>query len=407
MWGGVRVGGYNRAMRRNLFALFVLLGWLVGCTGTESPVTPTLLAIGFDNRVGLLETTLLETEVPRDERVFFAERTLPTIGGVAVDEPVAADLIDRDNNRDRLVVLSRAPGDPNLSALNLYDTSNLDPNDPTSFRVLPTSPILLSFGNIVVDPTLDIVSETFCPAALQVSRTGRYVALLSRRDLPGCEDLLSDTIDIIDLDNPNAPVLIERIDDPLIDSVLYLEQQDDVLYYFREVAGGARLRELDLASLEDRARVTIDTTDIAAARPVGSALVVLENDTFTPILDFSENPVVGDAVETSSNSDRLVSDDFLAEAGVYVLGTTTLTVHLTILDEEEDSLSLRSDAEVYESLNRFIYFVSTNRINKFDALSYVGEELSSRDLLPLIIDDLPSPVFATWLRVNVSAETPE
>ncbi|MDZ7704307.1 MAG: hypothetical protein U5L04_07495 [Trueperaceae bacterium] len=392
----------------SLLILPVLL--FASCTGTESPLTPTVLAIGFGDRIGLIETTLLESDVPVDERVFFVERTLPD----DFDELVAFDLTGRDNDRDRLAVLSRPSGNPNLSAVSFYDTSNLDTTDPRSFQEDVDRRVLLTFAALDVDPDLDIVSEQFCPAALQVSRTGRYLAVLSRSGLPGCDDLPLDTIDIIDLVNLNnpTPLLIARIDDPIITSVLYLQQRDDLLYYFREVAGGAQLRELDLDpdGLVDRDLVTVDTTDIVDAGPVTDTLVVLEPDAFTPILDFVANPLLGDRVETSSSSLRLVSDDFASERGVYVVGANTLTVHLNILDEEEDDLQLNSRAgvsnEVYESLNRFIYFVSNNRIDKFDALSYTGEELTSRDLLPLVVNDLTNPQFATWLRVDVAPETP-
>ncbi len=378
-------------------SLVLLIGLLSACTGSFEDLPPTLLIVGYtdtgsgEGTIALVEDRTLNADTAAEGLVFLSDslRTLPA-------PPLAFDVVDRINNRTQLIVLSRddsVAGNPAyLSFVNLQD---IDPDNPVDFDF--NSP------QITIND-LDS-SRIFCPSAVQVSRSGQYLALLN--DQSACGQSESDAIDIIDLNASGGPALVERINFVFVDSFYLLQSPDDndFLYFFEDsVEPILRKLSLESESLTQEDVVTIPNGDtIYSVVPVGSDLILLQDQQFIPVLNFETVPELQEAIDTSSGSRQIIPDDYRSSQKLLFLGSNRLTVHLDASDEAEETAAVTATYGTLEPLNRFAYLVGEGRITKFDELTYDGSGSVSQKIATFTLTELTQPNFITWLQAKVEA----
>lgn len=406
-----------------LASLIITLG-LVSCTGTFEPLIPNLLVVGYsaedgEGTVALIEDRTLFTYeeavlcFEEDNCLRFledSERTLPA-------PPIAADVIDRGFSRRELVVLSREPAPDEPAAisnayLTFFNLTEIDPENPENFK-RSTDHEQLFINELAVHPDLR-ETLTYCPIDVQISNEGRFVALLNNAE--ACGGLaFPKAVDIIDL---QTETVVARFDIDIAATSFYLWQNEtgnDRLYFLEEGIGNSViLKELVLPENASNpgpnnfnpvkaATIPLDTSEDAVydLGVIGDALVALRDSKYAIIRNFSSgtpnyNPDEDD-ITTSRGSRRLVLNAFADTETVIILGTSDLTVHDTLEDEERASEPMRELIEgTLVPINDFAYLLREGeRITKYDELS--GEEL---ELVTFNVDGLANPSFITWVQAS-------
>jgi hypothetical protein len=174
------------------------------------------------------------------------------------------------------------------------------------------------------------------------------------------------------------------------------------------------LRRLDISEdsdADDLEPVDLDITiesdgndEIVDFGPIGDNFLVLREQSFLVIANQGgalSEPNEEDAVDTTTNSDTLVLDDFRSTDEVLILSDSRFTVHSSILDEDEDDISLQDATGVIDPLNEFAYLLSNGRIARFDLFTYDGEDIDADNFRSFRVDDLPTPVFAIWVQAQL------
>jgi hypothetical protein len=398
---------------RTLFSTALLIPALLGCTGTvESGGTSTLLVVTFNagNSIALVEDTF-GTEGASLERLRFIENSKRTL----IAPAVSLDVVDRRrSNPDpvELFVLSRG-GSPSFTAhLSRYKLERIDPADPVEFAEAE-APLDLS-ALLENDPDEDIVDP--CLTDLQASETGSFVALLERQPCNGDDSI----IHLVDLEEEE---LIRSIGPfvqgaPILpDAGLYLDQDNDELFFLVAEFGDASLVRLSLPDgspeiVPTEQEQRFEGTDQVDLGPVGSSLVALSRGEFQA-LD-PDDPQLSPVIDTGSNSTKLVSDPFLGTSEVLVIGSSTLSAHDDISDEEhdtEDSISPNIVDGTLEPNQGFVYLLADGGIHIFDLLSYQNrsenQEISDPRFLGFFeVGELENPDLITWTLAAAAGEAP-
>lgn len=409
--------------------LVVLLGLatlLSGCTGTSEETVQTLLVVGYNPTEDQGAIALIEDLGDIEEGFNLLEASVRLLDTGSI---VGYDIVDRTNTREQLVVLTRDESATGEGAfLTFINLAGVDPMSPTAFAPEPPVgdpelPAVISIGDLA--PELE-----FCPVAVQVDSTGRFIALLN--DPTACGDTGGvGSIDIIDLQAVGGPLVLVRIDlvqaFPVLPTSFLLSQDTDRLYFFVERPGGSSLRFVDLNDLEDLEDVPPGDTGILIPTTAGEDVVDVDRVglEFVALLDTNRFAVFSPLepteevllVESENNNRSLLNDDLDATDAILILGANQLTVHELFVDEagdpdfSEESISLTPyvddpSAGMIESFNGFAYIAGDESIAKFDVLSYdVGDEL--RTLIGgADVPGLINPVFITWTRALVEAPTP-
>lgn len=393
--------------------LLVLL--LSACTGTSEQSPETLLVVA--NRaadddaahIALLRSSTLSSLIPAEQRRLEARTALPA-------NPIAYDLRSRANRRDSLVVLSRERAE--LGILSFFDVADLDPeNLPDRLERLRPD-VRLELSTLAIDSNnVSVAPEGLCPVALQVSATGRYLALLSDSQLSGCNVISNSAISILDMgSSPGAtPTLVFHEETfPIFSRSFYMLQAEDNdrLFYFRESTGDpdmrvvrlsqARVDNGDLAS--ERVALLTNSDAIVDIAPLGNSLVLLQNSQFVAINSFAESPQVQEAISSSSGSRRIIRNDFAKPPlRLYTLSSNRFSIHRSLSDDAPQSINLSAQDGTLESINDFLYLVDRERVIRFDVLTYDGGSLNNSAFLSLNTPELRDPVFVTWIEARLEA----
>ncbi|MEM7735426.1 MAG: hypothetical protein AAF267_06505 [Deinococcota bacterium] len=401
-------------------------GWLIGlislcvllasCTGTEDPALEVILITAYGENAANARVAIIEDLTAAGGTSDFQiieESIQPLLG-----PPIDYDIVDRLNRRTELVVLTRILDTSNLATVAFFNLEGLSASDTSAFQENDRRRIEVQLGGdegLTIDEDVSPAPDSFCPVAVQVGSEGRYLALLNDQSECGSND--PDAIDIIDID---TRTIIAHIQDPLITTTFFLDQVEsrggnqDSLYYFEEVAGEPELRRLDIpedSNGDEPEPVDLDITiesdgndEIVDFGPIGDNFLVLREQSFIVIPNQGgalSEPDEDDAIDTNNDSEDIVLDDFRAADEVIILSDSELTVHSTVLDDDENDISLRNAVGVIDPLNEFAYFLSEGRIARFDLFTYDGEDIDSDNYRSFRIDDLPQPVFAIWVQAQL------
>ena len=395
----------------------LLLGLLVltGCTGTIEPLPPTLLAVGVvqgeQAQVALVETVLTRTDAEGGGYTFL-EDSRQDLAAPAVD----FDVTERLDARTQLVVLGR---DADFEGyIDYFTLGGIDPDDPVGFAPVPGKPrIVLSE---LEQPDDEDDPFTFCPEALQVTRDGRYVALYNGTS---CRDANSDDI-FIDIIDTREREILERIRGRtfgFVDTEPFLDQQTNRLYYLRQQVNDADLISLDLTNaaadadndvgendgLEGRQQfeITFPDLDQRDLTLYGDTFLVLYEDGFIPFPQGADR--LGDAVETTDDSQSFIDNLEVFDPYVLILGNNRLTLHSSLTDTDEEDISVETPTgTTLDPDGQFAYLLSEGQITRFDLLQYDGDSFSGT-LQTFELEELSNPGPIAYARGIDPEETPD
>lgn len=390
--------------------LFILMS---GCTGTVTTRTPLFLVVGMGDeasgQVALIEDMFFRDEFVLEQRFRFIEESTRPVGG----KPIAEDVVDRIDSRRQLVVLSRgvAPvGEVPPAYLDFFNLEGIEPTDPFAFTHLERL-LINELPTAEIDPL-------YCPINVQVSRNGRFVALLNNPS--SCNLIGSPSIDIIDLEG--IPAVVRHVETPPIlagarlqtaPGAFYLDQRTNRVYYFEE-STGALLRFIQLneatgvvALGPSGPMLPLPSNQMAShLNRMGDTLVALMSDPaqLAPILLAGPIPVEGERVTTLQNPRRLIVDEQDLTPAVLVLSNSQLIVHTTLEDLEPRSALVTAVDGTIESNEQFAYLVNTGYITLFDLYTYLASPPATGPVFRAHpVPELVRPTFVTW----VQAVTPE
>lgn len=392
----------------------LLSGLLSGCTGTSEDPLEVLFVVAYG-------TTAAEAGIAIVEDVSAAGGTddfiiVPNSRRPLPAPPLDYDIVDRLNQRRELVVLSRVLDTTNnLANVLFFNIEELSPDDPSTFQESRPR-LVIDLDTLAIDGNVSPAPSSFCPIAVEIDSEGRYIALLN--DQSQCASTDPDAIDLIDLEASSGPTIIAHIQDPIITTAFFLEQDEsrggdqDRLYYFEEVAGEPELQRLDIPDNGDEPEpVSLDITiesragdEIVDFGGVFEDYLVLREDSFLVIPNQGgalSQPDESDAIDTGNSSQRAVFDDFRRTQTLLILSDNRLTVHQSVLDEEENDIFLQDAVGVIDPLNEFAYLFSAGRVSRFDLFTYDGEDINSDNYRTFRLDDLTTPAFAIWVQARL------
>ena len=270
---------------RKLFTCFVLcaLALLTACTGTSEERLPTLLVVALNleaqPQVALVRTALTAAEEAAGGFAVL-DGSRRALTAPAVDFAVT----ERRGSRSELVVLSRTGGaagsDEVTSAevyLDFFSLQGVDADAPDAFAPSRPRRTLSSFTN---------PPASFCPEALQVSRTGRYVVVFNASR---CGDTAS--LDIFDLQTNRALPRLAGGTFGLVPTPPYLDQQADTLYYLQQKVSDTDLIAVRLTDIDSGTDVDFPVTTLAtlpdrdqrSLTQIGTTLLVLYPSSFLSV----------------------------------------------------------------------------------------------------------------------------
>ena len=429
--------------------IYILMFCLLSaCTGTEESQPITLLIIGFEDKVGLLDTCLL-VDLINDS---CASKSLGTVDNPRPllpeserdlpedSEAISFDISDRNNERDELVVLSvKGENSERVAYLSFFNLTNIDPT-PSEAKLIDsrTFPfcsdgrsscfITLELNSSDINIDEDISPTEFCPTEIQISEEGRYISFFNNQT--DCGTSLVNSINIIDL-NENPPLLIKHIElGESIPEGFYIDQIDDKLYYLQESAGNLKLFSLSLDGdgddIKDRDEEEVTSFDdndetVVDMRSIGNGdeLVVLNEEDFILISNFRNKAQVSASspISTSFNTNELViHDDFFITQHFYLLSNTDFVPYNTPSageDPESANISSTTVSGTFESINTFIYLIANQgsdklTISKFDALTYDFQDIPRLSFFSInspsnTTDATLEAKFISWIQATITA----
>lgn len=389
---------------RRLVALTLLLT-LVACTGTFEIRPPILLVISFNDEDGpalaLVRDNFATGPSGTARELTFIEASRRALPAGAV----AFDVVDRAGRRPTLVVLSRDPSAPHTAYLRGYALAGIDPDAPAAFA---------EDGNFTRDLTALLRDQPeladdadYCLVDVQVSSSGRYLALLEDRSACGSDDLVA--VYVLDLrpnpDKPEEVSLVAAVDtEPLVAVGLHLDQQLDRLYFISEGISDASLESLAVstgsrsvvAEIDGQAQVDLARVAAPSSTEANELLVALSDSSFQTIDTEDDPATTGTPISSESGARALIHDPFERSEKLLILGGSRFTVHQSVDDGEGRSVSVAAASGTFQPEDLFVYLASEGRLFIFDALVDDGSgvpTLASFDLPELI---KPGPM--TWLR---------
>jgi hypothetical protein len=410
-------------MKTLLLALAAAALLLSACTGTPSPELDTLLISGYtDAEGGHVALIDARTLCPPGAGPRCGEGILPDSVRPLPAPPVAFDMVERVPARSELVVLSREGQVLNSPAfLSFFATDDIDPANPVDFAE--------SREAVTLGPELPVSPEVaarlagqplnYCPVRVQISAAGRFAAVLNDNE-GTCASPVLNNIVVLDLSPPEllGVLVVDFFDLDVLASGLYLDQsfgeQDDRLYWYQEVAVGARLVELPLP------RPGADTRPVAAVIDVpfeignpltdldalGTTFFALRRIDFVPIVGVPGSPQLGEAVATGlTNARRLVLDPFQARRNLLVIGSERVAVLLEAEDPAPQDFSVFGVVDGTIDLASFAYFVSAEAITVFDLVLY-DPTLAPPRVQRFAVPGLTSPAFISWAQARLEPLVP-
>jgi hypothetical protein len=380
---------------RRLIAPALLL-MLAACTGTFELRPPILLAVTFDDgapQVALIRDNFATTSAGTPRELTFLDTSRRPLPAPAV----AIDVVDRAGDRPTLTVLSRETAAPFRGHLSGFDLAGIDPADPTAFA--EDADYSRDLTDLLRNQPELADDAEYCLVDLQISRSGRYLALLEDRTVCGAEDVTA--LYVVDLDDDSLVIAVDT--EPLVAAGLYLDQGDDTLHFVVEGVGNAGLERITLGS-GDRTVVAditgqeqVDVGRVAAPPGAeGVRLVALSSDSFQAINDDLSPAEVGPELSTEVGARALIADPFELSAQLFILGASRFTVHNSLDADGGRSASVAAGGGTFQPEELFVYLASETRIYIFDALVDDGDGPPS--LAPFSLPELITPGPVTWLR---------
>lgn len=383
----------------------LLLGFVLSaCTGTQEVGVARLIVIasgGEEPKLSLVQDVFFSDRNATNRFQFLKTLSLPA-------NPISYDIVDRLGERKTLVLISQNDTDTFLSLVNL---SAINPAAPSAFDFVSFKTLALS--GLVAEGE----SRPFKPIKLQVSKTGRYVAISHSLEL-------SNAIDVLDLEASGGPRLLERFSDRILSQNLFLDQAEASaqLFFFVEQASGAVLTYFNLPNLNPN--TTAFTLPDSRVKPpldlqtLNRQLVALQRDSFTPIANPTATPSAGSSLATLPDALRFIPTNSADMAAVVLLSASELGAHRNSSSELQKTAFSAIDGSI-EPFGGFAYFITngTSPIRLFDVQTFMGNpdtELSrlvqsyaignpADDSTPIAINDA---VFITWAIAKPSLVTP-
>ena len=369
---------------------------LTACTGTSEARLPTLLAVSVGGaaqpQVALVRTALTAAEEAAGGFALLDD-SRQTLAAPAIDFAVT----ERNGSRRELVVLSRL-GDATSSLeayLDFFNLQGVDAAAPNAFVSSRQRRALSSFTDAPL---------SFCPEAVQTSRTGRFVAVFNGTR---CGDAAS--LDVFDTQTGRALPRITGGTFGLVNAPPYLDQQTDTLYYLQQTVSNA---DLFAVRLTDRSSTGVDfvatllTTlpdrDQRALTQIGTTLLALYPSSFLSVP--LTTPTQTLRVDTLSDSRRFIDNLAPVETSVLILGDNRLTVHRALDDTNEQSTQVTVASATYDPTESYAYLASDQQIVRFDLLRYDGN--FSGVLRTFSLPELVQPGPVTWFKGVVPVSAP-
>jgi len=386
-------------MKCFFIALCLLLN---ACTGTQEVGVARLIVMasgGDTNSLRLAQDQFFSDRSAANRFEFLKELNLPA-------SPIAYDLSDRNGTRETLVIVSQNETDTFLSFVQLND---INPEAPDAFSFSRDS---LSLASLLAEDD----SRVFAPVRLQVSQSGRYLAMTNELGT-------QNAIDVIDLEATGGPELLERFSDRIVTSNLYLDQreQSNRLFFFTEEASGAVLKYFNLPNLNAiSTEFTLPNSQSNLPKDlslINGQLIALQENSFTIISDPLGEPSAEAAISTVSTALSITPSNSETLPNLLILSATELGAHRSSMSELE-TVSLSVLAGTIEPLGGFAYFLSngSNPIRLFDVQTFNGNNDTAVDRLvqsyPIIDSvseeaiNIENAVFITWAISNPPAVLP-
>lgn len=380
---------------RRLVPLALLLA-LVACTGTFELRPPILLAVTFDDggpQIALVRDNFATEAAGTPRELSFLDASRRPLPAPAV----ALDAVDRGGDRSVLTVLSRETAAPHTATLRGFTLEGVDPADPTAFALddaytRDLTDLLRSQPELPDD-------ADYCLVDLQISRTGRYLALLEDRSVCGAG--ASVAVYVVDLDDDTLVTAVDT--EELIPAGLHLDQSDDSLYFVVEGVANATLERIRVESGERTVVADLtgqDQVDLGrVAAPLGeegTRLVALSASEFQAIDDGATPAEVGPERDSEAGATALIGDPFALSRQLFSLGASRFTVHNDLDAEGGRSATLAASGGTFQPEELFVYLATEARIFIFDALVDDGD--GPPILAPFALPELIDPGPIAWLR---------
>lgn len=388
-----------------LSALCLAVLW--GCTGTFETRPPTLLVVAFEDgsgpAVALVRDTFNVLQPGETRELVYIAGSRRALPAGAVDN----DVVDRTGIRPTAVFLSRDP-QTDATYLRGFTIEGIGQSDPTGFDPAQRFSHVLANGGVNGDEGLleRGLEDDYCPTQVQVSETGRYLAVFEQRSACGGTEFRA--IYVIDLDeatDPGVDPVVERFVSPepaaagmFLDQDGGLDRDGRETLYFVDPSAG--VRAWDLASESSRILDIVGLpSDAGRLRDIGRVrdrLVLVDANRL-----FLVEPadVAPEALEVASATDlmQLVTDPFAVTPQAVLRSGAGLVIHADAEEpgfERETGVLTRTDA-VLEPIDRFVYLSGDGRIDVFDLLEFgTGLVRSARFDVP----EIPSATTLTWTR---------
>lgn len=384
---------------------------LVACTGTFESRPPTLLVVAFADSgpaVGLVQDTFNALQPGESRSLEFvagSRRPLPA-------PAVAVDVVGRAADRPTAVFLLRDPT-TRESVMRGFTIQGIDPTSPTEFAGDPSFEITLAnAGPTGGEGALEIgLQDDYCPTGLQISRTGRYVAVFESRESCGGGTFRAIyVVDTTRLGTGNDPVVRRLVSPEPGAAGFYVDQEGALspnsreLLYF--VVPGFGVRTYDFERDEVRSLdIEGSPSDAGSLTGIGriqDALALVEPNRYF-LTDLEATPPAAEAVASASGLTRLLTDPFGLTAQAVLLAGDRLVVHEDARAaefEQESSAPSRTDA-ILEPIDRFVYLLSDRAIGVFDLLEFGAGPLR---VVSFPVPEIPAASVLTWTRARPVTE---
>lgn len=378
----------------------LLAALLTACTGTFEEPLPLLLVAGFGDEVALVEDNFhafAAGDAPQRELTFIDGSRQ---GAAATVRDL--DVADRDGDRHPLYVLSRGGGDAYLER---FDTRDVDRADGAGFAPLAGE------GALDLGAALGATAfeGPYCPDALAVSRTGRFVALLD--DPAACGTSGVTTVFVLDVATWSDPAVVYPAEPALAPDFAAVppvwDQRRDGFYF---VAGSrppeVRFAEVDedaadgsdaVATPSDVARPDLD--EAVSLAPVGERLLVADDDAYV-VLSPEDDAEPEGPVEAVAGLRELFALPGLVTGTAAYRTATSVVVHGELLEDVDpavDEAAVNGVVAGTVGPNDFLFALAPQRIAIVDLLREPGARL---DPLRVDVAELQAPAAISWIRAG-------
>lgn len=405
-------------MTRPWTYILALGAWLAlaGCTGTTEEPLPVLLAVGVggdeDPAVVLVQDdfNVANDDSPRDLTFVPGSRR-------ATQAPVVdLDVTQRSGVRDVVVALTRDDATGN-AYLERFQAEAVDPSDPQAFAPVAGGPIALHELEVPDGLTLR------CPAALAVTREGRFAVVL---DAPTACGGGADgpALLFVQLEGPESPRIVRAADShdfPYLPVPPVLDQDRQPQRLYAVVDGPSPVlvaQELDesengeeaLGEGSDLAQIDA-LADAVSLAPSGDDFVVADEGEYVRLVDEEAGWEAGDAVDATFGLEAVVPLPF--GYGTTVAYRTDEEVHVVFTEDgdegTEDEDVHRAGGPIRDALvgpNDFLFALQDEHVLVVDFLAYRVDPGGDPNPTSVVVPELDQASAFTWIRGRPPTPSP-